>query len=194
MAELEEKVEEDIKEEETEELGSENKEEEVVEEKTEEKEEPIDPDKITIETRTGEDEPVDYGKEIDPEDVKTIGTIVDKQTAGLKKTLQETKDRQEVDSFISEKPEFLKYKSTILKYVQHSAYNKVPISKIASMVAGDDLIAIGAKKEREAQKKADDTKGGGSPVRKSQSTVTDWTKASKAEVEAQKLRILQREI
>lgn len=169
--------------------------EDVTEEKeTEEEEEVIDPEKITIETRGKDEEPVDYGADIDPDDAKTIGSIVEKQTAGVKKQLQDTADRLEVDAFIQEKPEFSKYKSTILKYVQHPVYSKIPVKNIAAMVASDDLLKIGAKKEREAQARADSTKSAGTQVRKPEGGSKDWKTASKQEFEEQKRRVLGQQV
>lgn len=147
-------------------------------------------EELKIETRNLDEEKIDYGEDIDPDDIKTIGSIVDKKTAQVKKQLQETQDRLEVDSFVSEHPEFAKYKPTIMKYIQHPVYNKIPVKNIASMVAANDLIKLGAQKEREAQAKADSTKTAGSPVRREGGSTTDWTKASKDEFEAQRRRVL----
>ena len=166
---------------------------EIEEEVTEDgeiEEEVIDPEKLEIETRGKDDEPVEYGDDIDPDDAKTIGAIVEKNTAGVKKQLQATQDRLEVDAFIQEKPEFSKYKPTIMKYLQHPVYSKIPVKNIAAMVASNDLIKLGAKKEREAQTKADSTKTTGSTSRKQDSGQTDWTRASKDDFEAQKRVVL----
>lgn len=176
----------------------EDKTEEVVEETTEDKpvveEEPvIDVDKLDIKTRVKEEEAkIDYGEDIDETDAKVFGSIVEKQTAGIKKQLQEAQDKMEVDSFIQEKPEFAKYKPVIMKYLQHPVYNKIPVENIASMVAAKDLMAIGAKKEREAQAKADSTKTGGSSSRTTESGATDWSKAPKEAFEEQRRRIMER--
>lgn len=177
--------------EETTETTEEAPEDEVKEEK---EEEVVDPDKISIETREKSEEKIEYGEDIDPDDVKTIGSIVEKQTAGVKKQLQDTADRLEVDQFVQEKPEFAKYKPVILKYLQHPVYSKIPVKNIAAMVASNDLLKIGAKKEREAQAKADATKSGGNTVRKQGSGQTDWSKASKDEFEEQKRRVLGQQV
>jgi hypothetical protein len=179
--------------EETEPLGSENENEEEKEEEVgeEETDNPIDPDKIEIETRGVSEDKVDYGEDVDEEDIKTIGNIVEKQTASVKKALQDTQDRLEVDSYVNEHPEFIKYKPVILKYIQHPVYNKIPVKYIASMVASNDLLKIGAEKERVAQKKADATKTPTNTIRKPEAPATDWTKASKEEFEQHKRRVLQ---
>lgn len=156
----------------------------------EDSEESFNVDDLEIETREKKEEPVDYGEDIDEDDVKTIGTIVEKQTAGVKKALQDAQDRLEVDSFVQDKPEFAKYKPAILKYLQHPVYSKIPVKNIAAMVASNDLVKLGAKKEREAQAKAESTKGTGNPVRKADGGITDWSRVSRDEFESQKRRVL----
>lgn len=140
--------------------------------------------------KSDEEEKIDYGENIDEDDIKTISSIVDKKTAQVKRQLQETQDRLEVDSYISEHPEFAKYKSAIMKYIQHPVYSRIPVKNIASMVAANDLIKIGAQKEREAQAKADSTKTAGTAVRREGGGTIDWLKVPKSEFEAQRLRVL----
>jgi hypothetical protein len=158
----------------------------------------VEPEKVVvvpekeevIETRPTKADKIDYGEDIAPEDVKVIGGIVEKQLAGTKKMLQDTQDRLEVEGFVAEKPEFAKYKGTILKYLQHPAYNQIPVENIASMVAAKDLMKMGAVKEREAQARADATKGGGTTARTPGGGTTDWSKAPKGDFEAQKRIVL----
>lgn len=180
-------VQEEVKVEETQQEAVEEKVEVIEEEK---EEEVIDVEKLEVETRGFEDETIEYGEDIDPEDVKTIGKIVEKQTESVKKQLQETRDRLEVDSFVAERPEFGKYKPVILKYLQHPVYSKIPVRNIASMVAANDLLKLGAQREREAQAKAESTKPIGNPVRRAESEATDWTKVSKEAFEAHKRKVL----
>jgi hypothetical protein len=99
-----------------------------------------------------------------------------------------------VDQFVAEKPEFAKYKPVILKYLQHPVYSKIPVKNIAAMVASNDLLKLGAKKEREAQAKADATKTGGQPVRKQGMGQVDWSKAPKEDFEAHKRRVLGQQV
>ncbi len=153
-------------------------------------EDELDLTKLEIETRQRGEEKIEYPEDIDPDDVKTIGTIVEKQTASVKKALQEAQDRAEVDAFVQERPEFAKYKPVILKYLQHPVYSSIPVKNIAAIVASNDLLKLGAVKEREAQAKADSTKDTGNPVRKPDSGVTDWSRASKEEFESQKRKVL----
>ena len=159
-----------------------------------EEEEIVDPEKIEVETRSkkeGENkEKIEDEGEIDPDDEKIISKIVDRKIDPFRKENQALKDEIEVNSFIQSKPEFAKYKPVILKYMSHEAYSKIPVHNIATMVASNDLQKMGAQNEREAQKKANETKSPGSGVRKSDMGAVDWTKASKEEYEAQRAKVL----
>lgn len=162
----------------------------------------IDPEKIIPETRTKEEKKEDDkekkkdgeedDEDIDPEDDKTIGKIVDRKMKVVSdqlKDIQGIKDEREVDSFIASKPEFGKYKPAIMKYLQHPAYKNIPVYNIASIVASKDLQAMGAQKERDAQKKTKDTQVAGGTVRKPGGKV-DWHSASKADFDAQRAKVL----
>lgn len=165
----------------------------VEEEPTEEpvvEEEPINPDELEIETRNkSEDTPIDYGEDVDPEDAKTIGRVVEKHRERDRQELQNIKDEIEVNGFIQGRPEFEKYKPVIMKYLKHPAYSNIPVKNIASMVAANDLMKLGAKKEREAQKTADATRTKGTPARKPSGASTDWSTAPKEAVEEQIRRV-----
>lgn len=161
-------------------------EEEEVEEEVEEEPTSIDPDEYEIGVRDSDDDAeIDYGDEIDPDDAKTIGAVVEKQTASVKQRLQETQDRVEVDEYVADNPQFSKYKPVILKHMKHPAYSKIPVKNIAAMVASEDLMKMGAKAEREAQSKADSTKTKGTTVRKPAGGSMEWNKAPQDAVEDQ---------
>jgi len=163
--------------------------EEVVEEVVEE-EKPINPDDFNIELRGGDEQPVDYGEDIDPDDVKTIGTVVEKQTAAMKRALQDAQDRIEVDNYLKDYPELSKYRPVVEKYMKNDVYSKIPVKNLFPMVASNELMSIGAKREREAQIKADSTKTAGTEVRKPQAGATDWKAVSKDDFEQHKRRVL----
>jgi len=179
----------EILEEEEVEGGEDNAEETEQEEETEEPEakeevleEPtVDPDDFEVETR-GEDD-IEYGEDIDPDDAKTIGAIVKKETASVK-------DQMEVNAFVAENPQYKKYAPVVLKYLKNDVYSKIPPKNIFAMVASNDLMKMGAEAEREAQTKADATKTKGTTVRKPQGGQQDWSKVSKEDFEAQKREVL----
>jgi len=182
--------------EETKETPEEVVEDEVVEE--DKVDEVVDVSKVEVEIRKKDDEKIDYGEDIDPEDIKTIGTIVAKQTESIKNQLQDTKIKLEVDSFLQERPEFLKYKQTILKYVDYvdkdgsKPFSRMTIKNLAVIASADDLLKIGAQKEREAQAKVSATKTPGTGARTTGDSATDWLKAPKNDFEAKKREVLQR--
>ena len=142
-----------------------------------------------IETKKEEKE---EDEEVAPEDEAAITKVVQKQLNPVQKRMEEQANIIETTNFIAAKPEFSKYRDTIIKHMNHPAYKNIPVDRIAKMVAGDDLIKIGAQKEREAQTKAAATKAGGSSVRTTP-TGKDWHTATKEEFEAQKASVLGRQ-
>jgi len=170
----------------------------------EEEEEEIDLDKVKPESRVPKKkkpaeptEPEDDDDETAPEDKAVIDKRVDQRVKPLEekidaqaKRAQKLADEGEVDAFIRGKPEFAKYRGVALKYMGHSAYSNIPVHNIMAIVAKEDLQKMGAKKERDARKKTDDTKSPGGSVRKPGEGKIDWSKASKEEVEAHRAKVL----
>jgi len=165
----------------------------------EEEEEVIDLEKVKIETRRKEQEKKkskdgeeDEEEEVDPEDEVAIGKVVDKKTAELKKQILDQSNVVEVDALIRDNPELNKYRGVILKHMEHPSYSNIPARNIAAMVSSEDQQKIGAKKERDAAKKAKETQGGGSSARKTKGGEIDWANASPDQVAAKKQEILDR--
>lgn len=187
---------------ESEEGKEESEGEEESKESEEEKEKVVSPEEIEVETRFGkepeskeikESEKAVEGEEIDPDDEKTIGKVVDKRLASISNQLKEVqrlRDETEVTSFLTTKPEYTKYRGVMLKYISHPAYSDVPIHNIAAIVAASDLQKLGAKKEREAQAKAKETQGSGSPARKPEGGKVNWQGATKEEFEQKRNEIM----
>jgi len=161
-----------------------------VEVKEEKEEKPLEPETRTPEPSTEpKPESKEEPEEVVPEDEETITKVVQKQLSPFQKKIEEQTNIIEATNFIASKPEFAKYKDVIIKHMNHSAYKNIPVDRIAKMVAGDDLMKIGAEKEREAQKKVAETKGGGNTARQTQ-TGKDWHSASKEEYQAQREAVL----
>ena len=158
---------------------------------------PVEEKPLEPETRTPEPtpEPTPESKEepeeVAPEDEKAIGRVVAKQLDPVTKRITEQANQIEATNYTTEHPEFSKYREVIIKHMNHSAYKNIPVDRIAKMVAGDDLMKIGAQKERDAQKKALETKAGGNTVRTTP-VGKDWHSATKEEFEAQKAAVLGR--
>ncbi len=161
----------------------------------------IKPEDIKPESRNGEPPAPDKDKkgegegeddeEVLPEDKKVISKVVNDALTPIQKQLQDQADRAELNNFISEKPEFAKYKPAIEVYMKHPAYRNIPVKNIAAIVAAKDLQKIGAQKEREAQAAANATKGGGNTARVTPGQ-KDWSTASKEEFEAKKAEVFGR--
>jgi len=177
--------------------GADNSEDEDEDEDTE-----INPEDIEIKTRSkkteekkveseGED---DDDTEIDPEEAKTIGKVVDKKLGdyrGTQSEIQAIKDKQDVNDFISDNPDFKPYRDVMLKYMAHPAYKDIPVENLSLIVAGSDLQKLGAKKEREAASKAKSTQDGGQTVRdRKGGGEDDWAKVSREAFEKKKNEVL----
>ncbi len=109
--------------------------------------------------------------EINPNDRKLVEDVVEEKIGNtieeLKKiTLEQEEEKErvqeeaEVEKFCTENEKFAPYKSKILKFWRHETRRHLPLKTIAYEVAGDDLIMIGAKQQREADKAAKSTSTG----------------------------------
>lgn len=127
---------------------------------------------------------------VDDEDKKAIRAEVEGYMSPIIKQQQEQQDRIEVDTFLAANPDYVKYKAAIVEHIKDPAYSKIPVDRIAKMIASDDLMKIGARKEREAQAKAKATQGGGTSARQPQGAQKDWGGESKEAFEAKRAEVL----
>lgn len=165
-------------------------------------EKPLDPSKIKIKVRTkqkkttkpakGGDGDGDGEGEIDPEDRATMSKVVAEETADLRKQNQVVRDEVELDTFIRANPEYTKYRAVALKYMKNPSHSNLPASSIMAIISAEDQQAIGAKKERETQKKVGDTQTGGNQVRTPVGGKVDWSKATPEQVEAKRVQVISR--
>jgi hypothetical protein len=132
------------------------------------------------------------GEGTDPEDNKKIRGVVEGYMSPILKQQQEQQDRIEINAFIGANPDYAKYKGAIESHVKDPAYARIPIDRIAKMVASDDLMKIGARREREAQRKAKETGGNGNSSRNNNPNRKDWSSESKEAFEAKKNEVLGR--
>lgn len=163
---------------------------------TPQEDKPIEPvTRVPVEPATPESKEEEEGAEgegMTPSDKKVVSTIITKQLDPVQKRLEEQSNLIETTNFIAANPDYSKYRESIIKHMNHPAYRNIPVDRIAKMVAGDDLIKIGAQREREAAQKAASTKAGGSSAR-IQPSGKDWLTASKDDFEAQKAAVLGRQ-
>ena len=124
--------------------------------------------------------------EIDPDDEKRIGRVVEER---LKQAgVGDTRDQLEVDAVIRERPELSPYRDRALKYMK--AHPTLVAQDAVSIVSYKDAQELGAKKEREAAEKVRETQSPGESFRKPTGGGVDWTKASAEDVEAQREKLL----
>ena len=164
-------------------------------------------DELEIETRTikeTDEKPTDPADPVDPEDgdvdlddLKAIKKIISKETQPIAQQqqkqvqrLQGVVDTAEVNEYLRQQPELEKYRKSILKHMSHPSYSDIPVRHIAAMVSAKDQQKIGAIKEREATKKADDTKNLGTGARKPTGDAKNWGTAPVEEFNAQRAEVL----
>lgn len=150
-------------------------------------------------------EGVSAGDEEETEDDRILAKTITKHMSPLQKQLErqnalmaEQRSLVEVESFVREDKTGLasRYKDAMLKYIK--AYPNVPVSGIFKIVAGDDLMREGARRERRAASKAAATRvnsGNSSVVRNSgEKKGKDWGAASKDDYLAKRAEVLGRPI
>lgn len=157
-------------------------------EKEDEEDDSFDPDKFEVKTRKVATDEED--EDIDPDDKKTISKIVDRDLE--RRGLSNFGDQYAVDSYVRENPDMAKYGSAALKWMEK--HPTAVVEDAIYAVAGKNLLALGAKREREAQQRAKDTQGNTTTVRKTTSSGVDWSTASKEDYEAQRAKVLGRGI
>lgn len=153
------------------------------------------PEPVVPQTRFQDQGNSDDGEDgdIDPDDEKTISKVVDKKISNVTQQLRQQQDQAELNAFIVENPEFSKYKTAIETYMKHPTYNNIPVANIAAIVAHKDLMKLGAQKEREAQKRANDTKNNvNNSSRADTKKGTDWGSASPEAVAQKRAEVLGR--
>jgi hypothetical protein len=91
-------------------------------------------------------------------------------------------------------PEVGKYRNAMLTYMKDPAYAKIPAKNIFNIVAGNDLIKLGAQKEREAAAKANGTRIESNSGRPGDNggAKKDWGNASKEEMAAKRAEVFGR--
>ena len=133
----------------------------------------------------------------DPETKKKISKMVDAQVAPIRQQLQEQKDIAEVDNFVranaDKYPIAGKYRDAMLRYMK--VYTNVPAEGVFKIVAGDELIRIGAQLERKASEKANGTRVSSNSARPAGGAgKKDWGTASTDDFKAKKQEILGRPV
>lgn len=127
--------------------------------------------------------------EIAPEDEELINKVVTKTFAPLLEKTMQAEDEKEITDFIKENPDFSQFEGKARKYIAHPSRRHLPIKSVFYEVAGDDLIRIGAERQKKADEEARQTQtgGGSNRVAEGQKSVWDLTPEEFAE-EQEKVR------
>lgn len=148
---------------------------------------------VSIPAADDEDEDL---KNMDPEQRALLEKIAAKQTKPLYEKSQLQEVTSTVETFLQQQQtkygeDMSKYREAIVKHKMTAGYSQVPIANIFKMVAGDDLVSLGARLERQAATKAKETVVDASTARVEPGK-KDWSKASAEEIAAEKARVLGR--
>ena len=167
-------------------------EESVEENKEEQVDVPVEPD-FEPETRYEDvynEEDQSSDEELVAEDREAINKVTNEKIQPLAERLEYMETVSDIDSFIGSKPEYVKYRNSMVKYATHSAYSNIPIHNIAAIVASKDLERLGAEKERNIQKEVSETQGFGKTIREEPGSQNDWSKATKEDIERKRQEVL----
>ncbi len=134
--------------------------------------------------KEGEDD-----EDVLPEDEAAITKVVNKRIAPFENQVKQQQDVIDVNNLIVSRPEYAPYREQILAYAKHDAYKQIPIHNIAAIVTAKDQQKIGARKEREAQKKVAETKEGGTTARPVDGKKIDWHNATADDYKAKRAEV-----
>lgn len=127
--------------------------------------------------KDGENKDGDKGDEEDDSDVddvdaEVIGKEVQKHLKPFIEKQQREEDNQEIDTFLAENADFKPYAEKVRNWAKHPSRAGVPIKALFYEVAGDDLLKIGADRQKKATDEAKKTNAGGGSNRGSEGSGT----------------------
>lgn len=147
------------------------------------------------ETKPKEEETDD--DDLEEEDQKKIGKLVRKEMEPVNKELKEARTITAVDAFIRETaekiPSAAKYRDAMLTTSKIPGYENLKPQELFRICAGDELMRIGAAKERAASKRATATQVQNSGGRPAGGGKKDYNSMTKEEFAAEKARVLGRQ-
>ena len=123
----------------------------------------------------------DEDDEVNPEDENLITKVVLKKFAPIIEKQLAGEDEVELKDFIEKNPDFKAYESQARKFMQHPSRRMLPIKSIFYEVAGDDLIKIGAKRQKDADELARRDNAGGGSARGTEGAKPDYATMSDEE-------------
>ena len=136
--------------------------------------------------QSGEDEGED--DEIAPEDEELITKVVSKRFAPILDKTLAAEDDKEIAAFLKDNPDFAPFEAKARKYIAHPSRRHLPVKTVFYEVAGDNLIKIGADRQRKADEDDKQTQTGGGSNRAGEGGKSVWD-LTPEEFEAEKERV-----
>lgn len=109
-----------------------------------------------------DDDGEDTDEDLSPEDAAAIDKRIAKALSPFQKQQAEQEVEASIATFLKDNPDFAPYAAKVKRFANHPARASVPVKAIFYEVAGDKLMAIGAKRAKAADAKAKKTKTAGS--------------------------------
>lgn len=110
---------------------------------------------------TDDAEDSDDDDDLSPEDKAKFDKRIEKQLAPFKQKAAEQEVDTEIASFLANNPDFKPYEAKARRWALHPNREGVPVKAIFFEVAGDKLLALGARRAKAADQKANQKKTAG---------------------------------
>jgi hypothetical protein len=98
--------------------------------------------------------------DVDDEDAKLIDSRIARQLAPLQAKEYTQEVKAEIDTFVSENPDFKPFAAKAAKWAEHPDYKNLPTKQLMYAAAGDKMLIMGAQRKAAAITKANKTKTG----------------------------------
>lgn len=108
-----------------------------------------------------DDDSDDDDNDVAPEDEAMINKVVAKTFAPVIEKTLASEDDAEIQNFLKENPDFKPFEAKARRFLKHPSRRNLPVKSVFYEVAGDQLIKIGADREKKAAEKAKQTHTGG---------------------------------
>ena len=122
----------------------------------------------------GEGEETEDDDDISPEDAKIIEKVVSKRLQPFEEEREIQSIRSEINEFVAKNPDFKDFIPKAEKWARHPSWKNVPTEQLMYAVAGKQLLAIGAKRREEGDRKARETQVGGNSTASSGAKKPVW--------------------
>jgi len=151
---------------------------------------PTTPTSPTASTPTNTTSPTAGEDDLADEDKQKIGKLVSSYTEPLAQANKQLKQENEMLSLFQDNPDAKIYRDKIKE--QLALHPTIGVKQALTLAMGDDLLVLGARKEREAQRKANSTLPVGNGYSGSVDKPKDWANMSDEEFMKERNKVLGR--